>query len=235
MKYKYIISSNTNPYKNLAYEQYLLKQVENEFAIIYLWQNNDTIVVGRNQNIYNECLVDEFKQSGGYIARRKSGGGAVYHDLGNLNFSIISKINNLEKCQYQNIIMDCLKSFGINSDFNGRNDILVEGKKVSGNAKYSSGDTICQHGTLLIDTDIERMTHFLTPNINKLERNYVKSVKSRVINLSYISSRISIETMKNAILTTLEASQLTIYENKNELLSYEQIYSGNDWILGGKL
>jgi lipoate-protein ligase A len=235
IKFKYVIGKSTNPYENLALESYLMEVVTEGSAIIYLWQNADTIVVGRNQNVYSECLYEKFIKTGGRVARRKSGGGAVYHDLGNLNFSIISLKNDVQECKYQNIITKALEHLGINSEYNKRNDILVNGKKFSGNAEYIRQNVICQHGTLLIHTDIARMTSYLTPQKSKLERNHVKSVETRVINLEEVSPKLSIDKMKNNILEVLNASPLKDYENEEKILYYKKMYSRKEWIIGGNI
>lgn len=205
MKYFYILSDSTDPYRNLAMERALFRYVDEETAILFLWQNDHTIVIGRNQDPYTECRVEEFLSSGGKIAKRSSGGGAVYHDLGNQNFSIIAKKNLIARDEYQHIVVNALKIFGLEVEFNGRNDFLIQGRKFSGNASYSDGGVLCQHGTILVHTDIDKMEYYLTPGAEKLDRNHVKSVKSRVINLRGILGNISVETVRHAIIETVRA------------------------------
>ena len=126
MNFKYVIGQKTDPYYNLAMEQKLLDFVDEQTGIIFLWQNDKTIVVGRNQNVNAECDVKAFTFWGGKIARRRSGGGAVYHDLGNLNYSILTTQLNKDKLRYQDLMVGLIETYGITATYNGRNDILVD-------------------------------------------------------------------------------------------------------------
>lgn len=234
MKYEYLIGTEKNPYRNLAIEQELMDSVRGGTAFLFLWQNEDTIVLGRNQGAESECRIDEFLSTGGTIARRRSGGGAVYHDAGNLNFSIICLQSESEICQYQKIVKDALEVLGIAAEYNGRNDILVEGRKCSGNAVYEDGDALCQHGTLLVNTDIERMEVFLTPDKSKLDRNHVASISSRVINLCEIDSAISIEKAKMAFIQAVQAVPSVTSPEEDRLDELMAFYGSRSWVYGGK-
>lgn len=174
MKFYYCKSNETNVYRNLAIESYLSRFVKTEIAILFLWQNDDTIVVGRNQDVYRECKAQDFISIGGTIARRKSGGGAVFHDLGNLNFSIICNAIDREKFQYHTLVNNVLNICRIQSSYNKNNDILIGGKKISGKAEYVSNGIACLHGTLLVNTNLEKMAYYLTPDKTKLKK--IKSV-----------------------------------------------------------
>lgn len=232
--YKYICSENTSPYYNLALERSLFDFVDEDTVILYLWQNSHTIVIGKNQNAYAECKVDEFIGAGGTLARRPSGGGAVYHDLGNLNFSIICKESIAKEHTYQRIVKDALSYFGIVSEFNGRNDLTVDDKKFSGNAFYVKDDVLCQHGTILINSDFKELSKYLTPDISKLERNHVKSVESRVVNLSEISDKITVESMKEAMIKATNAVRLEEEPTESKVEEYKKIFENDEWILEGK-
>ena len=232
--YKYICSENTSPYYNLALERSLFDFVDEDTVILYLWQNSHTIVIGKNQNAYAECKVDEFIKDGGTLARRPSGGGAVYHDLGNLNFSIICKESIAKEHTYQRIVKDALSYFGIVSEFNGRNDLTVDDKKFSGNAFYVKDDVLCQHGTILINSDFKELSKYLTPDISKLERNHVKSVESRVVNLSEISDKITVESMKEAMIKATNAVKLGKAPTESKVEEYKKIFENDEWILEGK-
>ena len=233
--YKYICSENTSPYYNLALERSLFDFVDEDTVILYLWQNSHTIVIGKNQNAYAECKVDEFIKDGGTLARRPSGGGAVYHDLGNLNFSIICKESIAKEHTYQRIVKDALSYFGIVSEFNGRNDLTVDDKKFSGNAFYVKDDVLCQHGTILINSDFKELSKYLTPDISKLERNHVKSVESRVVNLSEISDKITVESMKEAMIKATNAVRLGKVTTESKVKEYKKIFENDEWILEGKI
>lgn len=232
--YKYICSENTSPYYNLALERSLFDFVDEDTVILYLWQNSHTIVIGKNQNAYAECKVDEFIKDGGTLARRPSGGGAVYHDLGNLNFSIICKESIAKEHTYQRIVKETLRIFGIVSEFNGRNDLTVDDKKFSGNAFYVKDDVLCQHGTILINSDFKDLSKYLTPDISKLERNHVKSVESRVVNLSEISDKITVESMKEAMIKATNAVKLGKAPTESKVEEYKKIFENDEWILEGK-
>ena len=232
--YKYICSENTSPYYNLALERSLFDFVDEDTVILYLWQNSHTIVIGKNQNAYAECKVDEFIKDGGTLARRPSGGGAVYHDLGNLNFSIICKESIAKEHTYQRIVKEALSYFGIVSEFNGRNDLTVDDKKFSGNAFYVKDDVMCQHGTILINSDFKELSKYLTPDISKLERNHVKSVESRVVNLSEISDKITVESMKEAMIKATNAVRLGKEPTESKVEEYKKIFENDEWILEGK-
>ena len=232
--YKYICSENTSPYYNLALERSLFDFVDEDTVILYLWQNSHTIVIGKNQNAYAECKVDEFINDGGNLARRPSGGGAVYHDLGNLNFSIICNESIAKEHTYQRIVKEALGYFGIVSEFNGRNDLTVDDKKFSGNAFYVKDDVLCQHGTILINSDFKELSKYLTPDISKLERNHVKSVESRVVNLSEISDKITVESMKEAMIKATNAVRLGKEPTESKVEEYKKIFENDEWILEGK-
>ena len=232
--YKYICSENTSPYYNLALERSLFDFVDADTVILYLWQNSHTIVIGKNQNAYAECKVDEFIKDGGTLARRPSGGGAVYHDLGNLNFSIICNESIAKEHTYQRIVKEALSYFGIVSEFNGRNDLTVDGKKFSGNAFYVKDDVLCQHGTILINSDFKELSKYLTPDISKLERNHVKSVESRVVNLSEISDKITVESMKEAMIKATNAVRIGKVPTESKVEEYKKIFENDEWILEGK-
>ena len=232
--YKYICSENTSPYYNLALERSLFDFVDEDTVILYLWQNSHTIVIGKNQNAYAECKVDEFIKDGGTLARRPSGGGAVYHDLGNLNFSIICNESIAKEHTYQRIVKEALGYFGIVSEFNGRNDLTVDDKKFSGNAFYVKDDVLCQHGTILINSDFKELSKYLTPDISKLERNHVKSVESRVVNLSEISDKITVESMKEAMIKATNAVRLEEEPTESKVEEYKKIFENDEWILEGK-
>ena len=233
--YKYICSENTSPYYNLALERSLFDFVDEDTVILYLWQNSHTIVIGKNQNAYAECKVDEFIKDGGTLARRPSGGGAVYHDLGNLNFSIICKESIAKEHTYQRIVKEALGYFGIVSEFNGRNDLTVDDKKFSGNAFYVKDDVLCQHGTILINSDFKELSKYLTPDISKLERNHVKSVESRVVNLSEISDKITVESMKEAMIKATNVVRLEKAPTESKVEEYKKIFENDEWILEGKI
>jgi lipoate-protein ligase A len=197
IKTNIVRSLSNDPWYNLALEEYLLKKVGRNQVTLYLWQNNNTIVIGRNQNPWKECRCKQFEEDGGKIARRLSGGGAVFHDLGNLNFTFImdKSLQNLNT-QLQ-VILQAVKNLGINAEFSGRNDIVVEGKKFSGNAFYEEDSSAYHHGTILVNSDMNKLTTYLQVSNEKIKSKGIDSVRSRVINLKSINTDITIETVMN--------------------------------------
>lgn len=234
MDYKYFISSGTDPYANLAVERCLFEFADKKTVILYIWHNDNTIVVGKNQDVYSECRVDEFKVQGGRIARRMSGGGAVYHDLGNLNFSIITERSKDDEQAYLNVILRMAKKLGIKAEFSGRNDFICNGRKFSGSAVYDAGEKICRHGTVLVCSDIEKMTYYLTPECEKLKRHNVESIRSRVINLSEIDPKITVESVRESFIKVTDAKPLNVEINKDLLEKYIELFSSEKWIYGGQ-
>ena len=126
--------TGTNPYDNLAVESYFLQHCPPETCIFYLWQNQRTVVIGKIQNAWQECNVELLEQENGFLARRPSGGGAVFHDLGNLNFTFVAPSGDYNVSRQLEVICRAVKTFGLDAQKNGRNDITIDGKKVSGNA-----------------------------------------------------------------------------------------------------
>lgn len=232
MEFKYIESTSVNPYRNLAEEEILMNYVSPGVIIVYLWQNEKTIVVGRNQDIYKECKAHEFLKVGGKIARRKSGGGAVYHDLGNLNFSLISYREDF--FSYQQLIFAAMKCYSIVPVFNGRNDLLIQNRKFSGNAAHYRNGIVCQHGTVLINCNLNEMAYYLTPEKSKLSRNHIHSIEARTINLKEIINYLNVETFKKSIIEAIDAKQLMCNIDRTEVDALELFYGSESWIISGR-
>lgn len=192
-------SASYDPYYNLAVEQHLLETVEEGCCILYLWQNENTVVIGRNQNAWKECRTSLLEQEGGHLARRLSGGGAVFHDLGNLNFTFLIPQADYDLDRQFSVIREAARSFGIPAEKSGRNDVLADGRKFSGNAFYKNGTQAYHHGTLLMDVDTERMGRYLNPSKAKLQSKGVDSVRSRVVNLRELNPDITIPSLKAAM------------------------------------
>lgn len=180
----YIYNDSLNPYFNLALEEYLLKHTN--LDIFMLWRNHNTIVVGKSQNTAAEINADYVSANNISVVRRSTGGGAVYHDMGNLNFTfIISEswewFSNFEK--FTKPVINALKTMGVNAEASGRNDILVDGCKISGNAQTVFKDRIMHHGTLLYSADISKIVGALNVNEAKINSKGIKSIRSRVTNI----------------------------------------------------
>lgn len=199
MKLTYIESESNNPYKNLALEEWLLNSLEDDEVILYLWQNAHTVVIGRNQNAWKECNISTLEADGGHLARRLSGGGAVYHDLGNMNFTFLAKKPFYDVSKQTDVVLKALKNLGFDAEKSGRNDLLADGKKVSGNAFYEHDGRCYQHGTLLVDVDKDKMASYLNVAPDKLKGKGVSSVKARVGNLAQMDPTLTIDALKSAL------------------------------------
>lgn len=233
-------SNSYNPYENLATEKFLFDNLNENLLILYIWQNENTVVIGKNQNPWAECNCILLESEGGFVARRMSGGGAVFHDKGNLNFTFICSKENYDLQLNFNIIKAACEMCGIGAELDGRNDILVKRRKFSGNAFYHSGNKSYHHGTLLISTDGEKINRYLTPDSEKLKAKGVKSVKSRVINLSEINSDLTPVIMSENLIKAAEKilkTKAEIKENipKIELQKNITLFSSWDYIYGNTL
>ena len=181
---KFIVLKTTDPYYNLAVEEYLFLNSHED--VFMLWQNDRTVVIGKNQNAYAELDVDYAREQGIRVARRISGGGAVYHDIGNLNYTYISSKKGQGEIDFASFcapIIDFLRSVGVEAELSGRNDILVGDKKISGNAQHSANGRVLHHGTLLYDSDMSVLSSVLRADPEKLKAKAIRSVSSRVMNL----------------------------------------------------
>lgn len=238
---KIITSSSFNPWFNLALEEYLYDTIEENTVILYLWQNKNTVVIGKSQNAWKECRIAALETDGGKLARRPSGGGAVYHDAGNMCYTFIasSGLYNLEK--QLSVILEAVRSHGISAQFTGRNDIVTsEGRKFSGNAFRFSGEKGLMHGTLLLDTDAEKMSKYLQVSPAKMKAKGVDSVRSRVINLIELNKDITPLSVKNALKEAFRAeygniSTETAYSEENfpsEVAVLYEKYSSWQWRMG---
>lgn len=198
----------TDPRINLAIEEYALNTMDIEkdsFLLFYI--NQPSIIIGRNQNTIEEINTDFVEKNGIIPVRRLSGGGAVYHDLGNLNFSFLTKddgdsFRNFKK--FTQPVVDALQNLGVNAELSGRNDILAEGKKISGNAQFSTRGRMFSHGTLMFDTEIDAVVSALKVSKEKIESKGIKSVRSRVTNIAeLLKEPMTIEQFRSEILSSI--------------------------------
>ena len=174
---KYLLNSSTDPYFNMALDEFCLENIVMEEPYFYLWRNRPSVIIGLNQNAWSEVNLDYLRDNGITLARRVTGGGAVYHDLQNLNYTIVGLSLTPQP------IIDALLRLGVPAELSGRNDIFVEGRKVSGYARRVSGCQEIIHGTLMYDVDLETLTHVLDTPESKLQAKGIGSVRSRVANL----------------------------------------------------
>ncbi len=178
-------NNHTDPYFNLASEQYLLDTKDGD--IFMLWKNEPSVIIGKNQNAYAELNIDFIKKNNIKVVRRLTGGGAVFHDLGNVNFTFITAENNCKALNFKRFtkpVTDALRHFGVSAELSGRNDITVDGRKISGNAQCVYNGKIMHHGTLLFSADMSHLAGALNPDPEKFQSKGIKSVRSRVANIS---------------------------------------------------
>lgn len=195
---KILIGTGTDPYFNLAVEETLLDVACENQIVLYLWQNEHTVVIGRNQNAYTECHLAALERDGGTLARRQSGGGAVYHDRGNLNFTFVAPKSVYDLPRQQRVILLMARKLGLDAEISGRNDITISGRKFSGNAFLHRADASFHHGTVLVATDAAKIAQYLSPSHVKLAGKGVSSVRSRVVNLAEIAPAITVKSVKKA-------------------------------------
>ncbi|MGL6107282.1 lipoate--protein ligase [Romboutsia sp.] len=235
-----IYNNKTNPYFNLAMEEYLLKNFNEDMFI--LWRNEPSIIVGKNQNTLSEINLEYVKEHSIPVIRRQSGGGAVFHDLGNINFTFISANNNSfsDFKRFTTPIIELLKTLDVNAEFSGRNDLLIDGRKFSGNAQYNYKDKVMHHGTLLFSSQIADLSNALKVKPIKFEGKSVKSVKSRVTNISeHLKTKINILEFKDLIMSYLaelnkDNTPYTLSDSDIDVINklVEEKYICWDWNFG---
>ncbi|WP_404427214.1 lipoate--protein ligase [Ureibacillus chungkukjangi] len=215
----------TDPRINLAIEEFILRNMDiekDDFLLFYI--NQPSIIIGKNQNTIEEINTDYVEDNGIIVVRRLSGGGAVYHDLNNLNFSFLTKDDGNSFHNYKKFtqpVVDALEKLGVNAELSGRNDILAEGKKVSGNAQYSTRGRMFSHGTLMFKSDVDAVVSSLKVKKDKIESKGIKSVRSRVGNISdYLKEPMSIEEFRMEILKS-------IFGGEDKIQYYE--LTDEDW------
>ncbi|SES70242.1 lipoate-protein ligase A [Oceanobacillus limi] len=216
----------TDPTINLAIEEYILQNFGEKDTYLLFYINKPSIIIGRNQNTVEEINTDYVEDNGIKVVRRLSGGGAVYHDEQNLNFSFITKddgesFHNFEK--FTKPVVEALQKLGVPAELKGRNDLVADGRKISGNAMFSTKGRMFSHGTLMLDSEIENVVKALNVKKEKIESKGIKSIRSRVANISeFLDEKISMEDFKELILT-----YIFDVEDVNEVPRYE--LTEEDW------
>ncbi len=192
----YLESKSTDPHFNLALEQYVFDELPREQDYCMLWQNDNAIIVGKYQNTAEEVNGRYVAEQGIRVVRRLSGGGAVYHDLGNLNFTFIRDADKEEMLDFESFclpVAGALAAYGVKAELSGRNDITIDGKKFSGNAQYIREGRVMHHGTILFDSDLSVLAKALNAPRDKIESKGVKSTRSRVTNVKeYLSADVGL-------------------------------------------
>ncbi len=236
----YLETGSTDPRYNLAFEEYILTH-RRESDYLILWQNASSVIVGRNQNTVQEVNEPFVREQGISVVRRNTGGGAVYHDLGNLNYSFICDAEETEKRTAQRFtapVVAALKALGLDAESSGRNDILVSGCKVSGTAEQLHQGRVLHHGTLLFHSDSDTIMKALTPDPLKLQSKGIRSVKSRVGNIrDFLPKPMTLTQFWDYLKTALSGSGFTPgFVTEDELLQIRKLkeskYDTWEWNYG---
>jgi len=232
------VSPTRDGWQNLAMDEWFLDHLEPDDLLLYFYVNQNAVIIGKNQNPWKECDLAAMERDQVQLVRRVTGGGAVYHDAGNLNFSFIVGEKRYDVERQLNLILQAVRSFGIPCEFSGRNDLLADGKKFSGNAFCARGQIRQHHGTLLLRSDLGRLQNYLQVDPRKMKAKGVSSVRSRVCNLSEFTDAVTAETMLAAIRSALESQYgpVTDYpmgpEQVAGILPYYEKQTSWQWRLG---
>ncbi|MGU3397176.1 lipoate--protein ligase [Priestia aryabhattai] len=234
---------NYDPRINLAIEEYALKYLDINETYLLFYINEPSIIIGKNQNTIEEINTKYVEDQHIHVVRRLSGGGAVYHDKGNLNFSFITKddgnsFHNFKK--FTEPVVEALKKLGVNAELSGRNDLMAEGRKISGNAQFSTKGRMFSHGTLLFDSEIENVVSALKVKKDKIESKGIKSIRNRVANISeFLEQKVTVEEFREMLLRYIFEGEENITEYKLTEKDWETIhqiskerYQSWDWNYG---
>lgn len=222
---RYIDNRNiTDARMNLALDEYLIRHVDTDEDLLLFYINAPSIIIGRHQNTVEEVNAEYVREKGIQVVRRISGGGAVYHDLGNLNFSIITRYRSDRFNRYEEFtrpVIEVLRDLGVPAELGGRNDIIVEGRKISGNAQFVGQGRMLSHGTVLVDSNLDDVVASLNVKPGKIESKGIKSIRSRVANITeFLDEPITAERLKKLVLER-------VFEGEPEIPVYE--LSATDW------
>lgn len=232
------VSPSRDGWQNLAADEWFLDHLGPEDMLLYFYINENAVIIGKNQNPWKECDLAAMERDGVQLVRRITGGGAVYHDLGNLNFSFIAGEGRYDLEKQLGLILEAVRSFGIPCDFSGRNDLLADGRKFSGNAFCTRQGIRQHHGTLLLRSDLGRLQNYLQVDPRKMTAKGISSVKSRVCNLSDFSDAVTPDSMLAAIRPLYEQryGDITEFPMTPELAAqivpYYETHSSWQWRLG---
>ena len=233
----YVVNPGSNPHYNMAFDEALLSRPVSEGPVFCLWQNRPSVIIGLNQSAYAEVNLPYLEANGIVLARRVTGGGAVYHDLGNLNYTITGGIQEMDEEDCLQLIVEALRSLGVPAEKTGRNDILVDGRKCSGYAKRMEKDRIMIHGTLMFNVNLQILTEALAVPGSKLSAAGIASVRSRVANLKeYLPQFGSVDQFRAALQAHLSGNDSEIDLSPEWLSAVQKMvdekFSTWDWNFG---
>ncbi|MBR3304890.1 MAG: lipoate--protein ligase [Clostridia bacterium] len=238
MKIRTYVSDSNNAWHNLAVDEFLLNSVGKDEIILYLYINSDSVIIGKNQNAWKECNIESMNRDGVKLVRRITGGGAVFHDLNNLNFSFISSKDLYDVKRQFGVILKALESVGLKAEFSSRNDLTINGRKFSGNAFCEKKHASQHHGTLLINTDLSRLSDYLNVSEKKIQSKGISSVRARVINLKELNEKLDTALMSSLLLAAFESeygiSQPVVFSDPDleQIALLEEKHSSWEWRLG---
>lgn len=233
----YLINNSTDPYFNMAFDEYCLKAFSEHLPLFYIWRNRPSVILGCNQCVEQELDLEYCRTHDIDIVRRCSGGGMVYHDLGNVNFTFIGSANNLQFVEEaKTILIEALNQMGVDAVTTARNDLFIDGKKFSGTAVRMTESAVLFHGTLLFDVDLQRIRNVSNKQTGKIARKAVESQPSEVANLSqYINNIKGVEGFMNALQAALTSPDSIALELQSEQIQEinklaDSKYRNCDWI-----
>lgn len=238
MKNYFYLSNSPDGWQNLATDEWFLDHMAPDELILYLYINHNAVIIGKNQNPWKECNLSAMDEDGVQLVRRVTGGGAVFHDAGNLNFSFIGGSERYDQDKQFHMILRAIQSLGIPCEFSGRNDLLSDGRKFSGNAFCKRGGNSQHHGTLLVSADMTRLQNYLQVDPRKLQSKGVSSVRSRVCNLTEFRPDLSVPILVSALKQAYRKSYGDYIEwqpagkEAEEIAGYYQKHSSWDWRVG---
>ena len=234
----FYMSDSNDGWRNLAIDGFFLESLKKDDIMLYLYVNANAVIIGKNQNAWRECNIDAMEKDCVQLVRRHTGGGAVFHDDQNLNFSFIMNEDQYDVRQQMGVIQKMVADLGMTAELSGRNDILIEGKKFSGNAFAASRGMKAHHGTIMVNTDLSRLSGYLNVSEKKMHAKGVTSVKSRVCNLVDFNSSVNVQTVIELLKKEYQSEYgaYTDYKlSKQELARIEELYttqSSWEWRFG---
>jgi len=236
---RYLVNDCTDACRNMAFDEFALESLPLDEPVFYLWRNAPSVIIGLNQSAYAEVNLPYLKEHGIALARRVTGGGAVYHDLQNLNYTIVGKSRDLnaDYPEYLHMVVDALRQLGVPAELSGRNDIMVDGRKCSGYAKRVWKDRLMVHGTLMFDVDLETLQEVLSVPGSKMAASGIASVRSKVANLrEYLPQFCDVLALKDALKRILAGAdtEVPMDASKQEAIDRmaDEKFRTWDWIYG---
>lgn len=232
---RFLRNDSTDPYYNMAFDEWCLEHPLEDAPVFYLWRNSPSVIIGTTQDAAAEVNLPFLKSQGILLVRRSTGGGAVYHDLNNLNYSFVGAVSRIDSSLVE-LVAEGLRSLGVEAQVGGRNDIFVDGRKVSGYAKRIWRDRAIIHGTLMYDVDIDTLTRVLDTPESKLHRKGVASVRSRVVNLKdLLPSGMTLSGFETAMHDWFASGDGEVFlpdEAAEEIMNISKTkYSMQEWIM----